>query len=87
MSELKLIKGGKTDEPLVKLAETPERVDFTCWDCKRPCVMFPRAEPVPVQHAEPTCRTWESIVKKKDDLARFLIKCGVEIHVSKEEKS
>lgn len=78
--DLRVIEGGK-----VELAEAPERVDFTCCDCQRPCVMYPRADPIAVMHSIPACDEWKRIEKKKDDLARYLIKCGVHVHVPERE--
>lgn len=73
---LSVIEGGKVD-----VAPTPERVDFNCHHCKRPCVMYPKATPIAVMHSVPACEEWARIEKKKDDLARYLIKCGVHVHV------
>jgi hypothetical protein len=76
MTKLELIEGGK-----VEAVETPERVEFACPQCNGACVMYPRASPVPVQHSVPTCKAWQEIEGKKDDVERFLIKAGVHIHV------
>jgi len=70
-------EGGNLIEP----AEAPEKVDFKCWHCKRPAVMYPRAQPIAVMHQIPACDEWKRIEKKEDDLARYLIKCGVHVHV------
>jgi len=74
--DLKVIEGGK-----VEAVETPERVDFKCCDCKRPAVMYPRTQPIAVMHSVPACEEWVRIAMRKDDLARYLIKCGVHVHV------
>lgn len=75
-SDLVLIEGGKVEVP-----ETPDRVDFTCHHCKMPCVMYPRSTPIATMHAVPGCTEWAKVEGKRDDLARFLIKCGVHVHV------
>lgn len=75
--DLKLIQGDKPD--LVEVVETPERVDFACYSCGKPCVMYPRAKPLAVQHSLPECKAW----LEKDTLG-FLIKCEVLLHVPKE---
>jgi hypothetical protein len=74
--DLVVIDGG-----LIDAAETPERVDFQCFECSRACVMYPRATPITVQHSMPPCASWRTIEMKADDLARYLIKCGVHVHV------
>ena len=71
--ELSVIEGGKID-----VVELPERVEFECWKCKGWCVMFPRSKNA-TQHSIPVCKEWERIEKKKEDLERFLIKCGVHL--------
>lgn len=76
MAALKLIKGEKV-EPV----ETPERVEFPCPHCKASCVMWPRSKPLAVQHSLPTCKGWQRVEGKKDDLERFLIKAGVHLLV------
>lgn len=72
MTKLKLIEGGKV-EPV----EIPEQHHFECPECRRDVVMYPRTAPMVVQHSIPTCRAWQRIEQKKDDLERFLIKAGV----------
>lgn len=72
--DLKLIQGDKAN--LVEAVATPERVDFDCHSCGRPCVMYPKSKPLAVQHALPDCDEW-----KKKETAAFLIKCGVHMHV------
>lgn len=69
----------------VEAVETPERVDFSCFHCEMQCVMYPRAKPISVQHGLPTCKEWSRVELKKDDLERFLIKCGVHVLVPKAE--
>ena len=71
--ELKLIQGD--------LANIPDRVDFTCHDCKQPAVMYPLGKPISVMHSLPPCAEWKRIESDMDDLARYLIKCGVHVHV------
>lgn len=77
--DLKLIQG--SGEKLIETVETPERVEFNCHHCKGACIMYPRAKPIAVQHAIPACEAWITIEAKKDDLERFLIKCGVHVLV------
>ena len=67
----KPIEGGKID-----IVETPDRVDFNCFSCGKPCVMYPKSKPLAVQHALPECSEWG-----KKDTARFLIKCDVHLLV------
>lgn len=74
--DLTVIEGGK-----VQLVEIPERVEFVCHACAVLCVMYPRSKPISVQHGLPTCNDWKRIEGKKDDLERFLIKAGMEVHV------
>lgn len=74
--DLTVIEGGK-----VELAETPERVDFKCHHCQRPAVMYPLSKPISVMHSVPACEEWARIAMRKDDLARYLIKCNVHVHV------
>lgn len=76
MASLKLIKG---EGQRVETVDVPECVDFDCPHCKGPCVMFPRSKPVAVQHGLPTCKGWQRVEKKKDDLERFLIRAGVHL--------
>jgi hypothetical protein len=63
------------------IAKIPERVDFECHHCTRPAVMYPLAKPITVMHSIPACDEWKRIESDKDDLARYLIKCGVHVHV------
>lgn len=58
----------------------PTVVDFLCPECSKPARMFPRAEPIGVEHSLPVCALWET-VGKKDDVERYLIKAGMHIHV------
>lgn len=62
-------------EVSIDLVEIPERSDFPCWNCGRACVTYPRAG-FATQHSLPVCSVWDSIQAKKDDVERFLIKCG-----------
>jgi predicted RNA-binding Zn-ribbon protein involved in translation (DUF1610 family) len=59
----------------------PELVQFACPECKQPARMFPRSQPIGVEHSLPPCKLWQNIHNKKDDVERYLIKAGVHIHV------
>jgi hypothetical protein len=78
--DLKVIEGGK-----VEAVEIPERADFTCWYCQNPAVIWPRSKPVAVQHSIPVCTEWQKVEAKKDDLERYVIKCGVHVLVPQGE--
>jgi hypothetical protein len=70
-----------TDEGESKIVQLVQRrVDFSCFYCHLACIMYPRSKPIIVVHALPTCTEWEKVEKKKDDLERFLIKCGAHLH-------
>lgn len=56
----------------------PAQVDFYCSDCGKPCRLFPRNMPMAVQHAVPSCKTYDEAVKD-DDVAGFLRACGLPI--------
>lgn len=77
--DLQVIEGGAGGDSLIE--EVPEQKEFTCPDCGRSCIIYPRHKPVAVVHAEPRrdCRSWRNIEDKKDDLERFLIKAGVHL--------
>ena len=87
--DLKLIQGSGANvlksthrgDKLIETVDTPERVEFNCHHCKGVCQMYPRAKPIAVQHAIPACEAWTTIEAGKDDLERFLIKCGVHVLV------
>lgn len=66
---------------VIELSDIPERVDFNCHDCERPCIMYPRSKPIAVMHSVPVCESWQDVEGKKDDLERYLIKCGVHMIV------
>ena len=65
------------------LRPPPNEVDFACPDCGAPCKLWPNSKPMCAQHAEPSkaCKSWGRIVGQKDDLARFLIKAGLQMHL------
>jgi predicted RNA-binding Zn-ribbon protein involved in translation (DUF1610 family) len=52
----------ESDEKLVELQ--PEKVVFTCPDCGAICLLWPRATPMAVQHALPTCVGWKKVGTK-----------------------
>lgn len=64
------------ERPSIEIVETPESVHFDCPQCGEPCVAYPRAKPIAVQHAVPECKLW-----KRGETARFLIKAGVHLHM------
>lgn len=68
---------------VLRLRPPPNEVDFACPDCGQPCKLWPNSKPMCVQHAEPAkaCKAWVAIAGRKDDLARFLIKAGMHIHL------
>ena len=66
---------------IVEMVDVPAVKHFTCPDCKAQCVMYPRSKPMGVQHSIPTCKTWQQVEGRKDDLERFLIKAGVHLLV------
>lgn len=76
---LRLIEGGAGDGKLIE--ELPEQVEFKCPQCKASCIFRPSSRGV--QHALPTCRAWQRIEGKKDDVERFLIKAGLHLLVPK----
>lgn len=78
--DLKLVRGSK-----IEVIEAPERIDFTCWKCGRPCVTYPRGGSA-TQHSLPTCAEWQKIEAKKDDVERFLIKSGLHISTPPRER-
>lgn len=81
---LKLLEGG-AGAGKVDQVEIPERHDFDCPRCGKPCVMWPRTKPIAVQHSLPTCKAWKQIEGlpkdrvdgKKRELENFLIEAGV----------
>jgi predicted RNA-binding Zn-ribbon protein involved in translation (DUF1610 family) len=80
VTKLTVIEGGKVEE-----VEIPERVDFACPQCGSACVMYPRNKPMAVQHSLPTCKLWDRVQGKKEDVERFLVKAGVHVLVPKGE--
>jgi hypothetical protein len=65
----------------VELVDMPELQEFQCWKCHGKCVIYPRAQPMPVQHQIPACDEWKKIEGKKEDIERWLIKSGLELLV------
>ena len=52
------------EDKKIEIELQPERVDFQCHDCGAPCILWPRHQPMAVQHAEPTtCASWKAIEK------------------------
>jgi len=70
-----------SEKSIIETVETPETVHFTCPDCKRACVLYPRNKPMGAQHVVPTCKSWQRVEGRKEDLERFLIKAGVDLLV------
>lgn len=66
---------------IIEKVEAPEFVHFNCPDCGRRCVLYPRNKPMGAQHVVPTCKTWQLVESRKEDLERFLIKAGVDLLV------
>lgn len=56
-------------------------INFDCPECKAPVRMRPLETPISVEHAIPACEAWAKIEGKRDDLERYLIKAGADIHV------
>lgn len=67
--------------PVQAESAPPAEVNFDCPDCRLPVRMRPLEQPISVEHAIPSCESWQKIEGKKDDLERYLIKAGVHIHV------
>ena len=50
------------EEKQIEIELQPERVDFACHDCGAQCILWPRHQPMAVQHPVPTkCQSWKAI--------------------------
>lgn len=77
---------GVPHEPTSGVHALPDSVvEFACPECSANVRMYPQRKPLGVEHALPTCKLWQRIEEKKDDLPRYLIKAGVHIHVPEPE--
>ncbi len=72
---LTLIDGGKMVLPV----DIPEVHAFKCWKCGKSCLMYPRSQPIAVQHELPVCDEWRRGENRKELTRRFLITCGLEL--------
>ncbi len=79
-SKFQVIPGGKIETP-----EVPERIEFPCFHCARSCLVWPRSQPIAVQHSLPTCSEWKkseasiTIGGPPLFMEQFLEKSGVQL--------
>lgn len=76
--QLTVIEGGKLD-----VVEVPESQEFDCPTCGGACIIYPRTNPMAVQHSLPTCKGWQRVEAKTDHLEGFLTKAGMHLLIPK----